>query len=423
MTITVHNPDRFMSDLRTIVAQGRKRIGLLVGAGAPAGIKKADGTSLIPAIVELTKQTIDKLDGEYSKTLAALKPKVSQPATIEGILSRVRSLSKLIGNEKIDGLDAAGYQELAKRLCNAIGDIVKVELPKSENAFRHIVGWVSGTARDYPIEIFTTNYDLLFEQAFEEARAPYFDGFSGGREPFFDAVTVASDDLPSRWTRLWKLHGSLGWRSNSIGDVIRTGEASSTHLIFPDFLKYDQTQKAPYAALFDRLQQFLSADDALLITTGFSFADAHVSARVEEALASNPSASVFAFQYQKLENEPMAREIGIRRPNFSVYARDRAVINGVTGVWTPGAPLSRDWEPIRATYWDVAQQDGAFTLGDFSNLARFLALSKSGQAFEVPPSEQQPPEPIGNPIAPGPAKPVPPPTIEPELFGNPEAAT
>lgn len=37
MTVSVHNPDQYMASLRQIIAQGRKRIGLLVGAGAPAG--------------------------------------------------------------------------------------------------------------------------------------------------------------------------------------------------------------------------------------------------------------------------------------------------------------------------------------------------------------------------------------------------
>jgi len=38
MTVSVHNPDQYMASLRQIIAQGRKRIGLLVGAGASAGI-------------------------------------------------------------------------------------------------------------------------------------------------------------------------------------------------------------------------------------------------------------------------------------------------------------------------------------------------------------------------------------------------
>jgi hypothetical protein len=36
---TIHNPDRFMVDLRQILTQGRKRIGLLIGAGAPVALK------------------------------------------------------------------------------------------------------------------------------------------------------------------------------------------------------------------------------------------------------------------------------------------------------------------------------------------------------------------------------------------------
>ena len=37
--MTLHNPDRLMADLRQILAQGRKRIGLLIGAGAPVAVR------------------------------------------------------------------------------------------------------------------------------------------------------------------------------------------------------------------------------------------------------------------------------------------------------------------------------------------------------------------------------------------------
>jgi len=48
-----------MASLRTIIAQGRKRIGLLVGAGAPAGMEREDGTlPLIPAVAGLTAQIL-----------------------------------------------------------------------------------------------------------------------------------------------------------------------------------------------------------------------------------------------------------------------------------------------------------------------------------------------------------------------------
>jgi hypothetical protein len=67
-------------------------------------------------------------------------------------------------------------------------------------------------------------------------------------------------------------------------NVIRTGKSSASHLVFPEHLKYDQTQKAPYTALLDRLKTFLSTDDTLLISIGFSYADAHIAARIDEGL-------------------------------------------------------------------------------------------------------------------------------------------
>lgn len=383
MVVSVHNPDRYMADLRAIIAQGRKRIGFLIGAGASAGLPSASGSGpLIPAIEALTTRVLHALESDYGPTLGAIRARV-KAANVETILSRVRALAALIDDGEVDGLDGAGYSALAERICAEIGQAVDVRLPPGENSYRHLVNWIVGADRDHPVEIFTTNYDLLLEEALESVRAPYFDGFTGGREPFFDPVTVANHDLPPRWTRLWKLHGSLGWKLNGAGEVIRTGDSSSSHLIFPEHLEYDQTQKAPYAALFDRLRSFLLTKDTLLIAVGTSFADAHVSARIDESLAANPSASVFAFQFKGLAQEQMASALSLKRPNFSVYARDRAIVNGIAGDWVPGDPPSRDWEAIRSTFWSTTRATTPeFLLGDFASLARFFALSRSGQALD-----------------------------------------
>lgn len=385
MTVTVHNPDQYMSGLRQIIAQGRKRIGLLVGAGAPAGIF-APGASgpLIPAVAGLTTLVLADLQNEYGVQLNAIQKEIAG-ANIETILSRVRSLASVIGKTQIHGLDGDGYRLLSEAICKIIGKVVSQPLFEGTSAYTEFVTWISGTSRDYPIEIFTTNYDLLFEQALERTRVPYFDGFTGANKPFFDPSSVASNDLPPRWTRLWKLHGSLGWSANSRGEVIRTGDASATHLVFPEHLKYDQTQKAPYAALFDRLRGFLMTPDTLLIATGFSFADAHISARIDECLAANPSTSVFAFQFKPLDEEIHAKDIASRRANMSLYSPDKAMINGIVAPWVPGDPPTRDWGPIRATYWGTDETGGGaqFQLGRFDRLSKFFASSKADQQFPM----------------------------------------
>lgn len=81
MSQSIHNPDQYMSSLRTIIAQGRKRIGLLIGAGAPAGMAKDDGKyPLIPAVVQLTTQVLATLEPTYSPQIKGLKAELDWPA-------------------------------------------------------------------------------------------------------------------------------------------------------------------------------------------------------------------------------------------------------------------------------------------------------------------------------------------------------
>lgn len=379
---TVHNPDRFMADLRQILSQGRKRIGILIGAGGPLSVRvdahgKLDptGQPLIPGVNVLTDQALVNLTGTEATAAAAIRNSLPDGGNIETILSKVRLLQTALGDTPMHGLDGAGYAGLGRSICAAIGEIVGAKLPEGRTPYHELVSWVSGTQRAHPVEIFTTNYDLLIESAFEQAKAPYFDGFSGGHAPFFDPVTVAGNDLPPRWSRVWKLHGSLGWKSDN-GTVVRSGGADCTELVYPDHLKYDLTQKQPYAALFERLKRFLLTPDTVLLTTGFSFRDAHICAVLGEALAMNANAAVIALQFQSLAEEEPARKLAFEHPNLSVYASDAAVIGGISGRWRLG-DLPKNWGDIRSSFWGKRGSGDGFLLGDFASFSRFCALSYS----------------------------------------------
>jgi hypothetical protein len=114
VSVSVHNPDQYMAALRSIIAGGRKRIGLLIGAGAPAGMSKDDGTyPLIPAVEGLTKQVLDVLKAKYEAQFTPLLTELKPKEDIEALLYRVRALSKVIGSTKVHGLDAAGYSSAA----------------------------------------------------------------------------------------------------------------------------------------------------------------------------------------------------------------------------------------------------------------------------------------------------------------------
>ena len=269
-------------------------------------------------------------------------PDLGGPPNIEMILSRIRSIAPLLGSQLLFGYSGDQFQCLAKTICDCIADVVSAELPEEANPYTELAAWVGGTDRMHAIEVFTTNYDFLFEEAFERSGIPFFDGFTGSFQPFFNPSVIANDQLPTNWVRLWKLHGSLGWKVSPRGNLIRGCGRKVGELIYPDHLKYDQVQKLPYTALFDRLRKFLTTPDTLLLTCGFSFLDAHISAVIDEALAANRAGSVFAFQYKAIDDELAARAIAMKRPNMSIYAADGAMINGLIGKWQPGEPPSPD---------------------------------------------------------------------------------
>jgi hypothetical protein len=186
MDTTVHNPDQYMFDFRQIITNGRKKLGLLVGAGAPVSINVGDESNyspLIPNIEGLTNNVRESLEGKESDAYKNLEQEIQNP-NIELVLSRVRGLSEVIGNAEVCGLDGDGYRALSKSICASIKKIVDVGLPEEENPYSDLISWINGITRKEPIEIFTTNYDLLFEEAMERAKTPYFDGFVGARTAF-----------------------------------------------------------------------------------------------------------------------------------------------------------------------------------------------------------------------------------------------
>lgn len=287
MSETVHNPDQYMYDFKHILTHGRKKIGLLIGAGAPVSINVSSNggfESLIPDVAGLTEIVRNELKGDQISAFESIENTIAN-CNIELVLSRIRSLSEVIGNAEVHGLNDKGYVELSKKICEIIKDTVGKGLPKGDNPYSDTVSWINGINRDHAVEIFTTNYDLLLEEAMERARTPYFDGFSGSRSAFFDPSSISSNDLPPRWIRLWKLHGSINWSKNDKNEIVRCQGIDDGTMVYPSHVKYDQTQSAPFSSLFERLKNFLLEPDSLLITTGFSFADAHISARLDECTA------------------------------------------------------------------------------------------------------------------------------------------
>ena len=299
---SAHDPYRRTTDLLQRLAPGKMRIGFFLGAGCPLAIQVSDGDKkkpLIPDISGLTAQVKTSLESNLDLKDAAtavwarvVGRGIDKP-TIEDILSHIRTLRSLAGNTaSIDGFTDTQLDGLDRAICDCVRGIVSTPLPTSDTPYHALASWIQAIARDKPVEIFTTNYDLLFEQALEEQRVPYFDGFVGSDSAFLDLELMAEDDLPARWARLWKVHGSINWWMTKQNKLRRSRDKNQKDegeqlLIYPSHLKYDQSRQMPFYAMLDRLRAFLRADQCVMIICGYSFADEHLNAYIGQGLSGN----------------------------------------------------------------------------------------------------------------------------------------
>jgi hypothetical protein len=395
-----HCPYRRATDLLQRLAPGRMRIGFFLGAGCPLAIQVSDengGTRpLIPEIAGLTarvKESFEQIPDLKAVATDAWERVIGRgiaDPTVEDVLSHVRTLKSLCGSTTIDGFSAQHLDQLDRAICDQIRSFVGFPLPNNDGPYHVLASWIQAIPRDKPVEIFTTNYDLLLEQALEEQRVPYFDGFIGSDSAFLDLESMAQDDLPPRWARLWKIHGSINWWMTAKNTIRRSrdhGEGEQL-LIYPSHLKYDQSRQMPYYAMLDRLRVFLRSDQCILLTCGYSFGDEHINAVIGQGLSGNPNAACFGMLFNDRVSAPKALELAKRHANLTLLATDGAVIGTIERDWhtdindhNPAFPVAVG-KDVPTSRTSAPSDRCKWLLGDFATLGRFLAHQLSTRNVE-----------------------------------------
>lgn len=380
-----HDPMRQEGYIRQCLAHDKKPVGFIIGAGAPMSVRVLSGGDdkpLIPDIEQMTKQVSivlskdDKLSSSYNLICTHFTGEGNP--TIEDILSHIRSLCHVAGDGEVRGLTASDLKKLDLAICNEINDIVNKKLIDENSPYHKLAAWVRAITRTNSVEIFTTNYDLLMEQAMEEFRVPYFDGFVGSRLTFFDPFTIDEDKLPTRWARIWKLHGSINWLSDENNLLYRSlvsNHSNDRIVIHPSHLKYDESRKMPYLAMIDRLKTYLKKTSALLITCGYSFRDQHLNEIMVQGLEGNPTAIIFALQFGELKKYPEAIKIALTSSNLSLLAEDEAIIGMKRLPWTKKNTEDIGLESIAVNWKKEPNQEismANFMLGDFKHLGNLF---------------------------------------------------
>jgi hypothetical protein len=372
----MHDATRHVQGLRLSLGQDKAPLGLLLAAGCGMSVQVA-GAPLIPGIAGMTEILTSMLCAEGSgeraamaKLLACLQADQVADPTIEDWLTHVRALKLVAKGGPVRDLSMVELDALETAITGAIVGLVERDLPPGSTPFQAVASWAGAMERQYPVEIFTTNYDLLLEQAFEAMQGPFFDGFVGVREPFFDNASVSASaevPLPARFTRIWKLHGSVNWYLTSDDQVTRSEQTNGRRrLIHPSHLKYDESRQMPYLALQDRLRRFIGQRGALLVTCGYSFADRHINSVLTEALQANPTASLIALLFGALSDYPAARKLAASHSNMALYGSDRAIVGTREGPWMADEKTATGLKENDAGGVDVL-------LGDFTTFGTLLA--------------------------------------------------
>lgn len=406
--LTTHDVRPVIESLRNHLAGHDRRALFLFGAGTSSSIniappplagKKRGYDPLIPGIDGLTREceaVITAMGNPFADAWLILVDQCRNGRTpnVENILSKLRMKIDAIGDgETLLGLTLIQLKAMEEVICSTVGKRTCVDEKRIPPHTPHddFCAWIRKINRSAPIEIFTTNYDVLFERALESARVPLFDGFVGAHRPFLYPECLDDDSLLPhvRWVRLWKLHGSVTWHraDDGIGKHVFRAESTGTgEMILPSHWKYDQSRKQPFVAYMERLSRVLNSEHSVLITCGYSFGDEHINAILFGALENCHTANIIALGHQDLGVTDSLVKYAHRYPNLSVIGPNAGVISGVWGEWQLSEPVDSKTCGFLDTAFDsnglpedtgspASPSDdlrGRLRLGDFNFFCQFL---------------------------------------------------
>lgn len=155
-----YDPIREALEIREQLASEKRKLAFLFGAGTSMA---AD----LPGIEKLTKEIAQKLKTPFKEQYEKIKGELPENSNVENILDRVRIYRELIGDS--DTAEFAGLKgkqsarDLDANICQIIAESVKLPPFEKMQAHRIFAQWLRSlyAHRNWPVEIFTTNYDVL----------------------------------------------------------------------------------------------------------------------------------------------------------------------------------------------------------------------------------------------------------------------
>ncbi len=368
-----------MEEVTNIIMYSKK-INFFFGAGTSCAFG-------LPNISKLTENVRGKLNDKelkiYSNIESTLK-KINnvKEVNIEMILNYARMIKDVTGGLdelSFSGISGNEVSSFETSICNNIyNDIFEKQEKADLLVLKKFFAWLTLVKCGVLKEIFTTNYDMLIEKSLEENKTPYYDGFIGSFEPFFNPSSIEKTPIHSDstidWIRVWKLHGSLNW--NLINDenstkIIRTVSNDPTKeqlLIYPSTEKYSLSRKDPYTAYFDRMKYTMNDGENLLIINGYSFNDEHINEIIFNSLRTNNKLYVIVLCFEDAQVDFM-QKLAENFMNLLVLGPTKLISKGSLKNW------AFDDSEEDTIYWNNEKKE--FILGDFTKFVHYIINTTS----------------------------------------------
>ena len=268
-----------------------------------AGASKNAG---IPTMVELSDGIIKSLKSKTDNNSKLLKiiheniGKSKSNVNVENLLEELYRLKWIRANNAnlemtfpdLKNISDTIIDESIKIIKDYVTDIVKKDF-SHEDYKEFISYWFKGSKK---INIFTTNWDLLIENACDELLKDnklYISCNNGLRGLYnkkldFDSYNVKSQkegDSINEVT-LFKLHGSIDWQLED-DDIYVNNKTKTDYpiMIYPTPAKVKESLGYPYNELFRILNEKISDQNTskYLLAIGCSFPDDHINSIIKQA--------------------------------------------------------------------------------------------------------------------------------------------
>ena len=292
---------------------------ILLGAGASYDANIPISSEMIKRLELLINDKNNQEWGKYKELYYCLKSGIqygfgiinkSYDMNIELLVNTMEELIKsyehpiypFVGSwiPRLDELIEKEYKNVKDFRILIIKELVKWMDTSRPDIFNYFYGFIKFQREfQYPINIFTLNYDECLEKQCKKHNIECNRGF---KSFIWDYKNFERHDDACDQINYYKLHGSIDWENNDITIEEKDGIITNHAIIFGTSYKMQYIDPFLYL-LFEFRRLTLESATKIINCIGYSFNDEHINGILRQALIKDASKKIISIQPIKTTEE------------------------------------------------------------------------------------------------------------------------